>query len=151
MTAAPEPTTYLALVVFHPSLDMVVTPRRDGPITFCHVTCGPAHHLAHSGLHRTAGIPTLCTKKEEKASVQLSILIANAIHEMHNVDHDADRQYEGPPIFSNSGTLILRLLPQAQETKGRPSFPFDRNDIDLGQQPSINKRHLRFRCSSPDA
>ena len=75
---------------FPPSLYMVVAPRRDGPITCSHVTCGPAHRLAHSGRHRTAGILTLCTKKEEKASVQLSILNANAIHEMHNGDHDVD-------------------------------------------------------------
>ena len=133
MTAAPEPKAYLALVAFHPSLDMVVAPRRDGTSTFSHVTCGPAHHLAHSGLHQTAGIPTLCTKKEEKASVQFSILIANTIHEMHSDDHDADRQYEGLPKFSNSGIPILRLSTQAQETKARPSSPFDRNAIDLEQ------------------
>ena len=90
MTAAPEPTTYLDLVVCHPSLNLVVAPRRDGPIHHSHGTCGPAHHLAHTGLHRTKGIITLCSKKKEKASAQHPILLTNAIFEMHNDDHDAD-------------------------------------------------------------
>ena len=116
MTAAPEPTTYLALVVCHLSLDMVVAPRRDGPIPDSHVTCGPAHHLAHSGLHQTTGILTLCTKNEEKSSAQHSIFLTNAMLEMHNDDHDADRQYEGR---RNSRTPGLRYSGYRHRCKKR--------------------------------
>ena len=48
MTAAPEPSTSLALVVF-PSLRMVVAPRRNSTITRGHVFGGPVHLLVDPG------------------------------------------------------------------------------------------------------
>ena len=63
MTAAPEPSTSLALVVF-PSLHMVVAPQRNWTITLGHVTCGPIHHLACPGHPGTTGVTTVCTKEK---------------------------------------------------------------------------------------
>ena len=81
MTAAPGPTTYLALVICHPSSDMVVATGRDGPNTHCRVTSGTAHLLDHSGLPRTAGLLHLCAKKEKNVTkASLSMYDRNAIN-----------------------------------------------------------------------
>ena len=48
MTAAPEPSSSLALVVF-PSSHMVVAPPRNRSITYGHVNYGPIHPLACPG------------------------------------------------------------------------------------------------------
>ena len=60
MTAAPEPRTHLALVASHPSLTMVVAPRRTGTVTPRNVPCSPTHRLAYPGHTRATGITTLC-------------------------------------------------------------------------------------------
>ena len=151
MTAAPEPTTYLALVVCHPLINMVVAPQRDGPIPHSHGTCGPAHRLAHTGLHRTKGLITVCSKMKEKATAQHTLLLTNAIFENHDDDHDADRQYEGPPKFSDSGTPLFRLPPQAQEKETSSSSILDGNDHDLEQPEFAISRYLRLRRPSLDA
>ena len=60
MTAAPEPRTHLALVAHHPSLSMVVAPRRLGTVTPGGVPYSPAHRLVYPGHTHTTGINTLC-------------------------------------------------------------------------------------------
>ena len=144
MTAAPEPKNHLALVAVHPTLTMVVAPRRFRTIAFGNVTCIPTHRLACPGHTRATGITTLCPKTKAKASVQLSLPAANSHLEMHSDDHDVDWQHEGPSKFSHPGTLILRLSQQAQEKKARTPWPIDWNAHDLGQPSFTNTRYLRF-------
>ena len=48
MTAAPEPSSSLALVPFW-SLHVVVAPRRNRSITLGHVNYGPVHPMACPG------------------------------------------------------------------------------------------------------
>ena len=60
MTATPGPRARLALVAIHPSLLMVVAPRRNGTVTLCNVPRGPIHRLAYPRRVRAAGTTTLC-------------------------------------------------------------------------------------------
>ena len=149
MTAAPEPSTYLALVVF-PSLHMVVAPRRNWTITLGHVNCGPVHHLARPGHPGTTGVTTVCTKEKTKASTRLS-LPTNSNHEMHSDDHGANPQHKGPKALSDPGTSVQRLSPQAQEKKASSTNILDWHGHDLGQPHFTSPRRLRFRRTSLDA
>ena len=91
MTATPELRARLVLVAIHPSLTMVVAPRRNGTVTLGNVHRGPTHRLAYHRCIRATGTTTLCPLNEAKASVLLTLPYAMHNSKMRSYNHDLGR------------------------------------------------------------